>query len=140
VVFECFDGIHDALFLFELACFRVPAPSGGTPNVVNKSLGRAHEENMSYPPGDNAIHNISIPEIASATNSGAFLGIERGATIVAGGRWLGSISLALETTYSRANDMKMSAALASPGSNGSELCKNYFAPAGPLEGGGSGFR
>ncbi len=38
VVFECFDGIHDALFLFELVGFRVPAASGGTPNVVNTSL------------------------------------------------------------------------------------------------------
>ena len=36
VVFECFDGIHDGLVLFEPVPFGVPAPSSRKPNVVNR--------------------------------------------------------------------------------------------------------
>jgi len=39
VLFECFDGIHDALFCLSRSISGSGTCSGGTPNFVNKSMG-----------------------------------------------------------------------------------------------------
>ena len=39
VLFECFDGIHDALFCSRLLDIGSTTCSGGAPNFVNKSIG-----------------------------------------------------------------------------------------------------
>src|SRR5205807_6299510 len=48
VVFKCFDGIHDACFLFEPVQSKVPA-SGGILENVNTSIAGSGEGNMRFP-------------------------------------------------------------------------------------------
>jgi hypothetical protein len=64
MVFKCFDGIHDALFYFE-----VPALLGGRRNLVNRPWQAG--KGICVSPGHNATHNISIPgAIARRASSG----------------------------------------------------------------------
>jgi hypothetical protein len=51
VLFECFDGIHDALFCSRLADIGSRTCSGGTPNFVNNPWKSVDEEQYAYPPG-----------------------------------------------------------------------------------------
>src|SRR6202011_6019655 len=52
VLFECFDGIHDALFCSSWSIFCSRTFSGAKSRIVNKSKGEGvDEEQYAYPPG-----------------------------------------------------------------------------------------
>jgi hypothetical protein len=50
VIFECFDGIHDACFCSKGSIFGFPVPSGGKPNLVNISVRGRRPGKYAYPP------------------------------------------------------------------------------------------
>ena len=76
--FECFDGIHGALFLFGFDFRKIPGSFLRRGRIVNTRVGRAADGICVFP-ADNAIHMTSIPILARSPRPvlGPILGTAR---------------------------------------------------------------